>query len=336
VNFPANNIDPGPTSGQFPTDPMLVNVRTDGLVVNRALLDTLFPPGTQQKNTGTVQFDNPDRRTPYTHTTSIGFSRQLWGNSALSMDYVHQANRAQDLTRNLNPGLRVSTSRNARVERIDPNFTGAVNLYTNLGESDYDGLEVQYEKRPSRGYSYRISYTVARCTELFSDQLLDDLQLQRSPCGDVRKHILTVSGGISIPGFEGLRVSLVSRSFTGQRFTIQDTSMDANRNGILFEPLPAGTFTGNASDGLTIKSDGGRNGATGPSLFQLDMRVSYDVPVGQGRTLNAYFELVNATDRVNFNIPSSDRRTSATFLNPRQIFGGIPPRTGQFGFRFTY
>ncbi len=31
---------------------------------------------------------------------------------------------------------------------------------------------------------------------------------------------------------------------TGQPFTIHDTNFDVNRNGILFDPLPAGTYSG--------------------------------------------------------------------------------------------
>jgi hypothetical protein len=335
VNFPANNIDPGPSSGQLPLSPMLANVRNEGLVVNRGLLDELYPPGTVQKNAGTVQFDSPDRRTPYVHTTSIGLTRQFL-NAAISVDFIHQASRAQELTRDLNPGLRVNTSRNGRVVRVDPDFTGAVNVFTNLGRSDYDGLELSLDKRLSRGYSYRVSYTLARCSQLFSDQLLDDLQLEEAPCADVRRHNLTVSGTVMVPGVSGLRLSGVMRTFTGTRFTIQDTSLDANQNGILFEPLPAGTYIGNASDGLTIENEGGRNGATGPPLFQLDLRTSYDIQAGLGRALNLYFEIVNVTDHANFAIPSSDQRTLSTFLNPRAIFGGIPPRTAQLGFRFAF
>ena len=41
------------------------------------------------------------------------------------------------------------------------------------------------------------------------------------------------------------------------------TTSDANRNGILFEPLPAGSYTGTGADAMTFESDGSRNGATG-------------------------------------------------------------------------
>ena len=209
-----------------------------------------------------------------------------------------------------------------------------MNLFTNLGRSDYDGLSVQVDKRPSHGYNFRLSYTLAKCTQLFTDQLLDDMQFHDAPCGNIRRHNLTLSGGIDIPGVSGLRLGAVSRSFTGTRFTIQDTTFDANRNGIAFEPLPAGTYTGTGADAMTFETDGGRNGATGPGLFQLDIRLSYDARVN-GRAFGAYVEVLNATDHVNFDTPPSDRRLG-TFLIPQAIFGGTPTRTLQGGFRITF
>src|SRR5262249_16737108 len=45
VSFPKDNRDPGPSSGRFPTDPFLI----DGPLVNRALLEQLYPPGVLMK-----------------------------------------------------------------------------------------------------------------------------------------------------------------------------------------------------------------------------------------------------------------------------------------------
>ena len=73
VNFPTNNVDPGPRQGNFPTDPLLLN----GPVVNHALIDARFPPGTRVRNVGTVRFDNPDRKNPWSRTYSIGYERQI-------------------------------------------------------------------------------------------------------------------------------------------------------------------------------------------------------------------------------------------------------------------
>ena len=74
ANFPLNNIDPGPRSGRFPTDPMLVN----GPTVNRALLDQLYPEGSLARNTGTVRFDNPDRDVPWTRAVQRGVHDAAW------------------------------------------------------------------------------------------------------------------------------------------------------------------------------------------------------------------------------------------------------------------
>ena len=64
---------PGPRAGRFPTDPFLATFP----VVNRALLDQMFPEGSVQKNTGTIRWDDPSRRSPYTHQYSVGAERQL-------------------------------------------------------------------------------------------------------------------------------------------------------------------------------------------------------------------------------------------------------------------
>ena len=49
-----------------------------GPTVNRALLASLYPPGSRVKNNGTVWLDNPDRVIPYTDQFTAGYERQLW------------------------------------------------------------------------------------------------------------------------------------------------------------------------------------------------------------------------------------------------------------------
>ena len=331
VSFPANNADPGPSRGQRPTDPMLVN----GPVINRTLLNALYPPGVHAKNTGVIQLDNPDRRTPYTRQFSIGYSKQLWQTSAVTVDYLHSASFDQLLDKDLNPGVRVNTSRTGQVQRVDPTYTNSVFLVTNLGRARYDSLQVQLEKRPSHGVSYRVSYTLAKSKSLFTDQVLDNLNLQWAPSTVDRRHILNISGSFDVPHTGGLRVSAVARKYSGTPFTIQDTNSDSNRNGILLEPLPAGSYSGTGADALTVENRGGINGATGPGLFLLDSRVGYVIKLRQERTLNVYAEVLNVTNHTNFATPSGDRRLS-TFLVPGGIFGGTPPRTLQLGMRLGF
>ena len=90
--------------------------------------------------------------------------------------------------------------------------------------------------------------------------------------------------------------------------------------------------------------DGKRNGAYGPGFFQLDLRVGYRIRIpGGSRTLDAFGEIFNATDRANYNNPTvltlghpaADRRLT-DFLTLTTLRPGAIPRTGQFGLRFGF
>ena len=66
------------------------------------------------------------------------------------------------------------------------------------------------------------------------------------------------------------------RMLSGTPFTIQDQNFDTDQNGILFDPLPAGTYSGTAPGSLqNVENKGGRNGARGPGFVQLDLRAGY-------------------------------------------------------------
>ena len=73
AQFPADAIDPGPRAGRLPTNPLLVN----GPVVDRDLLNQLYPPGQAIRNTGVVWLDRPGRYLPSIQQVSLGYQRQL-------------------------------------------------------------------------------------------------------------------------------------------------------------------------------------------------------------------------------------------------------------------
>jgi hypothetical protein len=344
VTFPANAADPGPSQGRLPTDPFLAN----GPVVNRALLDQLYPPGSKLKNTGNVFLDNPNRRVPYTHQLSLGLERQFGTAIAVSADYVRGMGRDQFMTKDLNPGLRVNTSRTGTVVRVDPAFRQSVNERVNAGRLDYDALQVQVQRRFQGLYSARVSYTLSYSRGNTSGngipssnyQLLDDmrLDLNEGPTDFDRRHNLVFSGSLLVPGTKGLNISAVARYLSGLPFTISDSNTDPDRNGILFDPLPAGDYSGTGdADAISVSSDGGRNGARGPDFLQVDMRFGYRIPLPGLRraTLDVYGELFNLANRANFDNPSGDRRSTSFLVLTALRAGGIP-RTGQLGVRFAF
>ena len=111
--------------------------------------------------------------------------------------------------------------------------------------------------------------------------------------------------------------------------------------GVLFDPLPAGTYSGTSADSLqNVENQGGRNGARSPGFVQLDMRAGYRARLGARRTLDAFVEVFNVTNRVNFasfGNANGDRRNTSDFLRPTALVAtsGLP-RQAQLGLRLGF
>src|SRR5712691_3352469 len=207
VTFPTNADDAGPSRGQLPTQPFLVN----GPFVNRTLLNQLYPPGVPVKNDGVVVFDSPNRTQPYSHQFTVGFVREIAAQLAIHADYVHMVNKDMFLSRNLNPAVRVDTSRTGALTRVDAfgvlgePYTQQVWVMENNGESTYDALNLQLEKRYSQNWSGRISYSLSSSRGTAENQADKDtfqsltnmnLGLWRGPSSVDRRHILSVGARV--------------------------------------------------------------------------------------------------------------------------------------------
>ena len=342
-----NGVDPGPSNGQFPTDPFLVN----GPVVNRDLLAQRFPPGTLIKNTGDVFLDSPDRNNSYSRQYTLGYQHQLFGTMAVSVDYIRAENRDQLMRKNLNPPTRVSTGRTARVTRPDPNFTQNVWQLANVGWYNYDALQLMLDKRFSQGYSFRLSYTRSRTrgntdgtfNGIIVTQVGDDLRLEDNmgPSDDDRPHILSINGTVEIPGVPGLTLSPVMRYMSGTPFSLIDTRFDLNQNGRTDDEFMApGTYSGVGENAFSVENKGGPNGARGPDFFQLDLRVGYSVRMPNQQRLQLFGEIFNLTDRANFVNPISggvaDQRLSSFLVLRTLRRSSASSTTGQIGIRYSF
>jgi hypothetical protein len=106
-------------------------------------------------------------------------------------------------------------------------------------------------------------------------------------------------------------VAATARYMSGAPFTIQDTNVDADRNGEFFDPLPAGTDSGTADDAMKDVEHKG---------YRLRL-------LGQ-RTLDLSADAFNVTDRPNFENPSGDRRAGSNFLCPTALRRQRVPAAG--------
>jgi hypothetical protein len=326
-----------------------------GPVVNRTLLNRLYPPGTLTRNTATVQYDTPAREMPRSTQLSFGYERQIGATMSMGADFVHNEGRGW-LAYDLNPGLRVNTTRTGAIVRTDllglagqlglPAFSNSVlSRFDDSGRSKYDGLNLSLERRYRGFWSARVGYTLGYARGNYSGapsaannfQVLGErnLDLGYGPLDTDRRHNLTVNGRLEVPHTKGLTVSGLFRYMTGRPFTIMDSTVDADRNGILFDPLAPGTYSGVGTTAFTAESEGGRNGAYGPDYAQLDVRVGYRIRPGKGRTLDLFLESFNLTNRSNYTNPPSDKRLP-TFLVLNGLVAGGFPRQAQLGIRLGF
>lgn len=377
--FPLNSADPGPRAGRLPIDPTLVN----GPTINRDLINSLVGTGVLLSNPSPV-LDNLNRVMPSVRSTTIGIQREIFPNTALTVDYIHQQGVDQLLTINLNPGTRSSTSSTAAITRrfatlgqvlqnssVQVNtslFSGqpfeaarAVSVTTrvNEGSTDYNALQVSVDKRFTRGFQFKGSYTLSKSdgntsgngTPTANFQLLDDLRLDlnEGPTDFDRRHNFVFSGLYQIPRTRGLIISTVIRALSGTPFTIFDSRIDADQNGINFDPLPDGSLTSSRSfvNGETLNfnfdNQGGRNGARSPGFFSADLRLAYKYNFTERIRAGFTFEIFNLTNRTNYVDTSGD--FLGTVVNGNRISGNsnflVPlgastPRTYQLGFRVSF
>jgi hypothetical protein len=347
-------VDPGPTAGRFPVDPYLVN----GPVVNRALLNAAYPPGVAVRNNGVVIFDSPNRTVPYAHQFTIGYVRELASSLAVHADFIRAVNKDMFLARNLNPAFRVDTSRSGQLTRSDvygvlgTPYTQQVWVMENTGDSTYNALNLSLEKRYAHNWSGRISYSLSKSVGTGNDQADKNLyqvgtnlnlDAWRGPSNVDRRHILSVGAQTDVPRTGGLTLSTTARYMSGAPFTIIDSSNDADRNGELADPVPAGTYSGAATnpDAMqNVKYDGGRNGAVGPDYFQVDVRAGWRRKIQAEKAIEVFLDIFNITNRANFDNPTaanSDRRTPSSFLVLTNLRGGGGfPRQASIGCRFVF
>ena len=265
-------------------------------------------------------------------------------------------NKDMFLARNLNPALRVDTSRTGALTRSDAfgvlgqAYTQQVWVMENNGDSDYNALNFSLEKRYSNNWSGRVSYSLSKSTGTGNDQAdknlyqamtNSNLDLWRGPSNVDRRHILSLGAQTEIPKTGGATLSATARYMSGAPFTIFDSSIDADRNGELVDPVPAGTYSGTAADSMqNVKYIGGRNGAVGPDYFQIDMRAGWRRKLGGEKALEMFLDIYNITNRANFDNPTSansDRRVASSFLVLTNLRGGGGfPRQASMGFRLVF
>ena len=226
ADFPQNAPDPGPAAGRLPADPVLntPSITAPLTPAIRAIVNAAYPPGSVRRNTGQVDWDDPERTQPYFHQMSAGYEREIFRGVSMSADYIRMKGKDMFLNPNLNIPQKVDTTRTGAVVFLDPfgvlnrslapgeaPYVGVVRLRTTkYGYSDYDALNISVERRYANNWSLRGAYALGYSRGVVRNQsdtpefqVGTDIGLDRyfAPANVDRRHIGTISGdGDTDPG----------------------------------------------------------------------------------------------------------------------------------------
>jgi hypothetical protein len=278
-------------------------------------------------------------------------------NLAVSADYVGNRGRDQTGLIDINegpPGLTGVVTRpgvngfDPTGELIPPQARNATYLrvlqYQTREDlrTDFDSLELALEKRYSDRWSGRVAYTLARArdvgttgggTTTVGKRYSNDLN-PREDYGRTNfdnRHALAF--GFNVDPWRGLGAGAVFRYYSG--YPINETvGSDLNGDRDNFERPVRGVndlarpiLSPVDSNGLAI-----RNGIDGEDQILLDLRFQYIVDMPRSQTIGFFWEIYNATNRINFQNPTGNR-LSSQFMIP-VVAGDM--RTMQLGLRYTF
>ncbi len=143
----------------------------------------VFGPSALNLTTLHIRAQDPNERTPYVEQTSFGPEIEFSQSTVLDLDYVGNFGRKEDRLRNANQGILLGSNANGSPNVIFPyaNLNSCNNpatcshafleLATNDGTTDYNGLLVTLKRRFSKRFAYQISYTFSKNFSNFVDNL---------------------------------------------------------------------------------------------------------------------------------------------------------------------
>jgi len=317
-----------------------------------------------------MQIFTQDYTTAYSEHFSIGAQRELRPNWVLNADFVfrqfiHTDMGAIDYNHwdsVRGPVLPACTG----AQQFDPRAlcsTGPITVHTSGGRFNYKGLLLRLDKRFSHGAQLLASYALSSARGFNGVVNKDDWFESFGPLGSDRRHLLNLSGVVTLPW--SFQVSFVSTASSGPSFNANISAVDFNGDGTNGDRLP-GSKVNQFNRGLG-KSDlirlvdqfnqslaGGRTPRgqlipriTLPSSFDFgDSRFSQDVRVSRSFQFQERYRLVVLGEVFNlFNVAnlsgfSGNLRETTSFGQPtdrvRQVFGSGGPRAFQFGARFSF
>jgi hypothetical protein len=321
-----------------------------------------LPPGAALPRQS-IETISPDFENMYAIHANAQLEQALTQDLSFTIGYIHSAGRHIPLYRSINRIRQIGSLADGR-----PIFDSAINSTTrfdtrfdnilmaeSVGNSKYDALTTQLNKRFSKGYQFSINYTLSKAMDDAPEQNLvatqsgglvvqdpTDRSRDYGPSLADQRHTFVMSF-VGRPQFnfenKALRylvnnnqLGIVATANSGERYNIVSTT-DINRDGFTGSDNPVG-FT--------------RNSGKTPKQFNVDLRYSRFFNFTERFRLETFVEFLNvfninsvyqlnalsvATDaagNVTGTIPTVD------FLRQTNRITSLDSRQAQIGFKFIF
>ncbi|MDQ3805185.1 MAG: TonB-dependent receptor [Acidobacteriota bacterium] len=300
----------------------------------------------------------PDNRTANVHQFNVQYQHQLTNETALSVGYV--ATRGRNLSNYFN----INGGRIGGGARPFPNL-GDVRVRDDSGESSYDSLQLQLERRFTDGFQYLVAYTFSRTRDnAFGAFDAPDAggrfiveEFGRSNLDF--PHVFTFSSVADLPFGRGRRygsdlpraadyvlggwqLNTIVRLQSGQPFDVRRGGVRLDITG---DPYggPGGRYL-NPAAFSEVPSPGGvpqrqgnqeRNGLRGEPFRSINLGLAKNFNFTEDTRLQFRTEFFNLTNTPQFGLPERDFSNANDFgrIRTTQLFTN---RQIQFGLRLEF
>ncbi len=321
-----------------------------------------LPPGTPLP-VQAIDTISPDFKNMYAIHTNFQIEQALTTDISVTAGFIHSSGRHLPIYRNINRINPTSTLADGRpvfggtasaATRLDPRFNNIL-LAESVGNSNYNALTLQLNKRFSKGYLFSVNYTLSKSEDDAPEQNLVATQVgnlvTQDPTNRERdfgpsladqRHTFVMSF-VGRPQFNfenkvlryivnNNQFGIITTANSGERFNIVALT-DINLDGVIGSDNPVGI---------------GRNSGVTPKQFNVDLRYSRFINFTERFRLEVFGEFVNV-----FNINSIFQLNSLTVTTDAQgnVTGTIPTaqnrlaanqvtsldsRQFQMGFKFNF
>ena len=311
-------------------------------------------------------------RNPYMQTYNLTLQQQVTDNLMVEIAYV--GNVGRNLTYNREQNMAIygegATGRNTDARRIYQGY-GSIGELNSGANSSYNSLQLQIQRRFSRGLTFQTAYTYGRAIDevltssafaTVTQNGLQDPSDRSAERGrgdfDIQQRLVG-SFLYEIPAPRGVMSKVLGGWELGSIITLQEgrpfhvdagrdrslTAVRHDRSQVVGDPaLPSNRSRGEKilhwfdADAFALAAEGsfgnsGRNNLQGPGLFNLDVSLRKKFSINERHSVDFRVDFFNLPNNPNFGTP---RRGSATDRRLGQITGAGSGRIGQFSLKYMF